>query len=68
MTTKSWYQSKTIWFNALTILVAVAAYFGWTPDQNVTSQVSGFLVAIAPLANIVLRLVTKEPISTPAAQ
>lgn len=65
---KSWYQSKTIWFNVLTIVIAVSSYFGFTPDQAVTSQVSVFLIAAAPIVNIALRFFTTKPVASPITQ
>jgi hypothetical protein len=59
---KRWFKSKTIWFNALTIIVAVASYYGWTPDPDVTTGVAHFLVAIAPAVNLVLRFWTRKAI------
>jgi len=64
-TMKPWYLSKTVWFNAVTVIVAIAAYFGWTPDQQLTSTISSVLVGVAPFVNIALRFVTKQPISLP---
>ena len=66
MTSKSWYASKTVWFNALTILVAVATYFGFTPNQAVANYVSIGLVGVSPFVNLVLRFFTKQPIGSPA--
>ena len=48
MNSKLFYRSKTVWFNALTIITAVAAYFGWNLDQQITMNVAGFLVAREP--------------------
>jgi hypothetical protein len=67
MNTKSWYASKTLWFNGLTVLVVVATFLGWTPNQDLANQATGILVTIAPVLNIVLRLVTKQPITTTQA-
>lgn len=64
MPTKAWYQSKTIWFNALTILLAVATYFGWTPDQQLMTNVAGFLVAASPFINLALRFFTHRAIAS----
>lgn len=58
---KKWYQSKTIWFNLLTGLVAVAGVFGFAafqPDQT-TMEIIGVIVTAV---NIALRFVTKEPV------
>ena len=65
---KPWYQSKTVWFNGLTIVIAVATFFGFTPDQALFTQVSTFLVSFAPVANLALRLITKQPIASPLTQ
>ena len=63
METKKWYKSKTVLFNALTILVVVATVFGYTPNQELAENATNILVALAPIINIGLRMVTKTPIS-----
>ena len=63
MNPKPWYASKTLWFNGLTIIVAVATYFGWTPDQSLFQLVSHVLVAVAPAVNMMLRLYTHRPVT-----
>lgn len=64
MNSKPWYLSKTVWFNILTIVTAVAAYLGWNPDQQITMNVAGFLVAASPIINLALRLLTSKPIAS----
>ena len=54
--------SKTIWWNGLTIIIATATYFGYTPDQDLSVQVTTTLLAVSPLINLLLRFVTKKPI------
>lgn len=52
---KPWYESKTFWFNALALIVAVAAGFGFAdfePDQDVVTIASGLIAVI----NLALRL------------
>ena len=47
-----WYTSKQFWFNALTVIVAVAAAFGFrefTPDPR-AAVIAQLLVAIANVA------------------
>jgi hypothetical protein len=61
---KPWYLSKTVWFNALTVIVAVAAYYGWTPDPTLANTIAKALVAIAPIVNIFLRFITKQPVTS----
>lgn len=62
MQTKSWYKSKTVWFNLLTVIVVVATFFGYTPNDELGGQVSMLLIAFSPLINIILRLFTKKAI------
>jgi len=55
MNTKPWYQSKTLWFNVLTLVVAVAAGFGFAefePNQEVITIAGG----VVALVNLALRL------------
>ena len=62
MEKKNILTSKTIWFNALTVLVVVATFFGYTPDQELANQTSAILLGLSPVINLVLRFVTKKPI------
>lgn len=58
---KPFYQSRTFWFNALFVIVALAGYFGFTdyqPDAN-TAELAAVLIAVV---NLVLRFITKMPI------
>lgn len=59
---KSIYQSKTVWVNSITILVAVAAYFGVNPDVELLDKTASFLVLISPLVNLILRFYTDKKI------
>jgi len=62
---KKYYQSKKWWFNVLTILVVVATFFGYVPDQEVAEKTTGVLLTFAPLVNLVLvTFFTKKPITT----
>lgn len=64
MPTKSWYKSKTIWFNVLTVFVFLAGLVGYQPNDVLTHN----LVAIvsSPLfiaaGNFILRTITKKPL------
>ena len=62
MKPKPFYRSKTLWFNALTVLIFAAKLFGYTEDQELSSQLSSLWIVLAPFVNIALRLVTKKPI------
>jgi len=61
MESKPFYQSKTFWFNALFVVVALAGFFGFTdyqPDAN-TSELAAVLIAVV---NLVLRFITKSAV------
>lgn len=59
---KSLFKSKTVWFNLLTILIALATYAGYTPNQELAQNVATGLIMVSPVINILLRWVTKQPI------
>ena len=62
---KKFYVSKTIWFNGVAFLLAVAlpvlASYGYTGELPATWSV--FVVPAIALVNLVLRFITKEPIA-----
>ena len=60
---KPWYASKTLWFNGVTIIVAVATYFGWTIDQNLFQTVTTVLLSASPIVNFGLRFLTTKPVT-----
>lgn len=60
---KKFYFSKTIVFNTLTVLVVVATFFGYVPDQAIAETTSAILLALTPLINIGLRAVTNKGIT-----
>ena len=62
METKKWYKSKTMVFNALTIVIVLASFFGFILNQELSEQVAGGLLGLAPIINLLLRFVTKTPI------
>lgn len=59
---KAFYESKTFWFNVLFGVIAIAGIFGFAEFQPSadTLEIVGVIVAAV---NIVLRFVTKEPVS-----
>ena len=63
MTPKPFWKSKTVWFNGLTILIAVATIFGFTINQELFAEVTGVLVALSPIVNLILRFFTKQPVT-----
>jgi hypothetical protein len=61
--TKSFLASKTFWVNFLTIVVAVAAFYGVNPDQDLFEKVSAGMIFMSPVINLVLRFFTTKPVS-----
>lgn len=61
MLPKKWYLSKTLWFNVLALVVAVAANFGYTGELPLEWGV--FVPVIVVIINLILRLVTKQPLT-----
>jgi hypothetical protein len=62
---KKWYQSKTVWFNILTIGGAVAGgMLGILPSFSplLTEQTYALLLVTVSTVNVVLRAVTNGPI------
>jgi hypothetical protein len=51
---KSFLHSKKFYFNALTVLVVIATFFGYTPDTELSDNLTGLLVVVAPFVNLVL--------------
>ena len=61
---KAWYQSKTLWVNILTLLTAI---FALPELQTLAPGSERFLLAGVAVLNVVLRLLTTQPIGTPDA-
>jgi hypothetical protein len=66
---KKFYLSKTFWFNALVLVLAVAGVFGFNEyvlGEDVAqsaAQISALVAAAVPVINIVLRFVTNTKIT-----
>jgi hypothetical protein len=58
---KAFYESKTFWFNVLTVVLAIAAYFGFGSFQADPRaiELAGVLVGVI---NIVLRFLSSTAI------
>ena len=59
-TEKLWYESRTLWVNAIGLIVVVLEYLGTINLPVLTPETVAFLLAIV---NIVLRFVTSTPVA-----
>lgn len=57
---KHWFTSKTVWFNVLAIVVTITAGLGYTGE--VSEGLMPYMPAIQGVINIILRLITKQPV------
>jgi len=57
---KHWYASKTIWFNALALIVMIATQAFGFGEFVMSPEVAEFGTAAVILINLALRLVTKQ--------
>jgi hypothetical protein len=66
---KPWYLSKTIWLNALSLVMALAAYFAGPglglPDE--VAHAAGVVLGAANIVNLWLRTATNQPIQGTSA-
>lgn len=66
MNAKPWYQSKTIWFNAVTLIVAGASVL-LDPALVQDSRIVAGATVVITMGNVALRILTNVPIEgTPA--
>lgn len=64
---KKWYTSRTLWFNALSLVVIIASTLA-DPALVTNPQIVAGAGAVVTIANACLRLVTNSAIAgTPAA-
>ena len=59
---KPWWRSKTLWFNLVALMVAVATAFGYGEFEP-SPEVQQWALVIVTVVNLVLRLVTRQPIT-----
>lgn len=62
---KNWYQSKTMWFNIIGLIVAAAGEFSNAFPSGQVAKIAGFVLTIG---NIILRLFTTQGIGTGKTQ
>ena len=60
---KSIFRSKTIWVNALTAIAGIAATLGGSELIADNPKVAGIAAMITGVVNVLLRVVTKEPVT-----
>lgn len=58
---KPWWKSKTVWVNLLAALISIAAELQHAIP--LPERVSTYVVAVVAVANIVLRLLTAQPVT-----
>lgn len=59
---KPWYQSKTLWTNIIALVAAITGAFGLDLGLDAETQVS-LVGGIMAVVNIVLRVVTTQPVT-----
>jgi len=62
---KKWYASKTLWFNLVALAVAVLGQFGYSGE--LPAEWAIYVPVIVAVVNMILRLVSNEPIDGPVA-
>jgi hypothetical protein len=60
---KKWYQSKTVWINALVLIVGVLGYLMGHELIVDNADWVAILIAIQGAANVVLRFISYKPIN-----
>lgn len=63
MNGKSVIKSKTMWVNVFSAVTAIIATLGGSDIIQQNPQVAGYAATALALANVFLRLMTKEPVS-----
>jgi len=56
---KPWYKSKTIWFNIVSLVTILLSFKGVELTEDEKTVIA---TAIITIVNIILRLVTHEPV------
>lgn len=59
---KKWFESKTVWFNIIGLIVAAAGEFTNAFPSGQVAKIAGFVLTIG---NIILRLLTHTAIENP---
>ena len=64
MDPKAWWGSKTIWFNILTLVVAVLMAVSESPILAEYPQATEVLLMVVGVINLILRSVTSRALTT----
>lgn len=59
---KHWYESKTIWFNAIVIAVGLATSATPALESYMSADMYGVIASFVAFVNAILRLATGQPI------
>ncbi|WP_413190167.1 hypothetical protein [Psychrobacter sp. AT9] len=59
---KHWYESKTIWFNAIVIAVGLATSATPALESYMSAEMYGVIASFVAFVNAILRLATGQPI------
>jgi hypothetical protein len=59
---KNFVKSKTLWVNVIMILAGALGGIAGTDVIQQNPQIAGYFVSIMGVVNVILRLMTKEPI------
>lgn len=59
---KHWYESKTIWFNAIVVAVGLATSATPALEQYMSAEMYGVIASFVAFVNAILRLATGQPI------
>jgi hypothetical protein len=69
MDVKPWYQSKVVWLNVITTVIAVLSLFGTETLSFMTPQVTELVLFSVAVLNVLLRVwFTSEPVTARAAR
>ena len=63
MEAKKWYLSKTLWVNLIAGIAAVTGAFGIDLGLDTEAQ-TALVGGVMAVANIILRVITRAPLST----
>ena len=60
MESKVWYVSKTVWFNVLAFVVAIAISFGYM--GQLPKELEALVPGAIAIVNLILRWLTNQPV------